>query len=337
MPRENGPQNSQDELMQPRSNDRWPRGITCNRGFKLLGTPLGFTGAINPGLLFYSDIDQPPPATGKRILSTPIAALALGASERGMDTLGLEPGRKVRLGRMDIRLLPAGLGPGSALLEVGYKGRSILFCGGIRASQPLHSAPLEIPRCDLLLIDTPCADPRPPSPKYAGRSLANWVLKSREDGVPTVVCGTPNAAVDAAWILNEKEVPVVATRPLYEMLRRLESGGYKYKQLRRLNQDWPEEGVVLHYAHIWPQSSFFDQDRPVAYAGPGRSGQPWASASFRLGEREDRPGLLSFVKETGASQIALGPMCDPATAAALRKLDLDVRHLQKATQMPLPI
>ena len=114
------------ELMQPRAIDRWPRGIACDGGFKLLGTPLGFKGSNHPGLLFYSSIDETVPLQGQRILATPFAAAAIGASARGLDALVLDYERKVRLGRMDIRLLSSGLGPGSALLEIGFQERRIL-------------------------------------------------------------------------------------------------------------------------------------------------------------------------------------------------------------------
>jgi hypothetical protein len=332
---------SQDDLdgglIEPRSNDRWPRGVTCDGGFRLLGTQLGFEGSSNAGLLFYSDLDQQPPPGGKRILGTTAAALAIGADSRGLDVLGLDPERKVRLGRMDIRLLSSGVGVGASILEVVYRSRSIVFCSGVRFAVPLHSSPVQVPRCDLLLLDAPAADPRPPSPRTASRELAAWTRERVANGVAVVACGSVNAAIDAAWTLSSLGEPITATRPLFEILRRLETIGYSFPTLLRLNQEWPAAGVVLHYRRLWPRSPFFRRTDAVAYAGPGRTPPAWAAAAFRLGEREDRPGLLAFVKQTGASQVALGPRCDAAMAPLLRKAGVDIRHLTEPTQIPLPI
>lgn len=319
------------------SREPLPAGVTYDRGFRLPGTPLGFQGTVNPGLLFFANIDQRPPRTEQRILSTPTAAAAVGAIGRGLDTMGLAYERKVRLGKMDIRLLPSGFGPGGALLEVAYKDRVIVFCDGIRLARPLHSTPAIVPTCDLLLIDTACAEPRPPSPRTVAKELAAWAKRGLEGGVPVVTCGSPSAAVDAAWALKDLEAPVTAARPIYEMLSRLETVGYDFPRLRRLNQEWPGEGLVLHWSHLWTYSRFFKEADAVAFAGQGRTAPRWATASFRAGEREDRSGLSSFARQTGAGTVVLGPRCDEATASLLRRSGLNVSHLESPKQMRLPL
>ncbi len=319
--------------------DRWPRGITFDRGFRLIGTPLGFVGSTNPGLLFLSSIDDPIPTRECRVLSTPFTAAAIATQSRGLDSLTLEYERKVRLGRMDIRLLSSGLGPGAAQLEIGFGNRRILYCSGVRLSPPLHSPVAEVPKCDLLILDTPPAEPKPPSARTSSRRLAEWTTEQLAGGrIPTVVCNNNLAALDAAWILSKLECTIHASRPLFEMLRRVEPMGFAVPRMVRLNQTWPTEGAVLHLDHLWPKSPFFDQTGgSTAHVGPGRTAPRWASISFRLGEKEDRPGLVSYVKQTGASQVALGPCCDATTASMIEKAGIRVHHVKSPTQMPLPL
>jgi hypothetical protein len=335
MPRVDRPSNNTGGLISPVAIDRWPRGVSCEGGFRLLGTPLGFTGSVNPGLLFIASADEPVPRNNQRILATPFAAAAIGSEKRDLDALTLGFGRKIRLGRMDISLVPAGLDPGSAQLEIGFRDRRIVFCGGLRLTAPLFAPQIEISPCDLLLLDAAPAEPRPGSPKRAAAKLGSWVSAQIEAGrSPAVVCGSAGAALDAAWTVARLDAPTRACRPLFEMIRRVERYGLPFPRLRRLEQSFPERGVLLHLSRIWPAGH---HRGPVAYAGPGRRQPDWVDVSFRLGESEDRPGLVSYVKETGASKVALGPRCDDTTAKMLADAGVAVYRVGHPTQIPLPL
>jgi hypothetical protein len=335
MPRAERPSGDDGGLISPAAIDRWPRGVSCEGGFRLLGTPLGFIGSSNPGLLFIASVDDPVPRQDPRVLATPFAAAAIGAERRDLDALTLGFGRKIRLGRMDISMVPAGLDPGSAQLEIGFKDRRIVFCGGVRLKAPLFAPPVETMPCDLLLLDVAPAEPRPGSPKRVATKLARWISDQLAAGqVPAVVCGSAGAAIDAAWTLSRMDVPTRACRPLFEMIRRVERFGLPFPRLRRLEQSYPDEGALLHLARLWPGR---EADLPVAYAGPGRERPAWADAAFRLGEGEDRPGLVSYVKKTGAAKVALGPRCDRSTASMLTNAGVAVYRVGHPTQIPLPL
>jgi len=335
MPRVDRPSSNRGNLISPAAIDRWPRGVSCEGGFRLLGTPLGFIGSPNPGLLFIASVDDPAPRGNQRILATPFAAAAIGAELRDLDALTLGFGRKIRLGRMDISMVPAGLDPGSAQLEVGFKDRRIVYCGGVRLQAPLFASPIEIATCDLLLLDVAPAEPRPGSPKRVAARLGKWVTEQLDAGrVPAVVCGSAGAALDAAWTISRLDVPTRACRPLFEMIRRVEAYGLPFPRLRRLEQRFPRRGVLLHLDRIWSSRR---RRNPVAYAGPGREQPAWADVAFRLGESEDRPGLVSYVRETGAAKVALGPRCDETTAAMLTKAGVSVYRVGHPTQIPLPL
>lgn len=324
--------------MQPRAVDRWPRGIACDGGFKLLGTPLGFAGSQHPGLLFYSSIDETIPLQGQRILATPFAAAAIGASVRGLDALVLDYERKVRLGRMDIRLLSSGFGPGSALLEIGFQERRILYCGAARTATPVLGLPAEPSRCDLLLLDATPAAPRGIAPRTNARRLDESVRKAIAEGaVAAVSCGSRTAAIEAAHVLGQIEVPLLACRPIFEMLRRIERFGVVLPRLRRLEQQWPDSGAVLHYAHLLPGAAHEARTTRVISVGPAGTARPKGGDAIRMGEGADRSGLVELALRTGATQVALGPRCDAQTAAMLEKAGATVYRMHDPMQIPLPL
>jgi hypothetical protein len=272
------------------------------------------------------------------VLATPFTAAAIGARERGLDALHLGFGRRIRLGRMDIRLLPAGRGPGAALLEVALGDRRIVYCGGVRLGKPFLGPAAEIPPCDLLLLDAAVADPRPPSPRRTARQLAEWAASALPSALPVIACGNPTAALEAARALLDAGIPVRAYRPLYEMLCRLEEHDFPLAGLLRLEEELPAGAAILHAAENWAGSRLArSPGLRVAHAGPGRDRPAWAEESFRLGEGEDRPGLLEFVRRTGATEVALGPGCDDETAAAFVRAGIRVHRPPRATQIPLPL
>ncbi|MFO8072957.1 MAG: hypothetical protein R6V85_13875 [Polyangia bacterium] len=338
MARDRGSRRSEDALIKPVAIDRWPRGISCEGGFRLLGTPLAFPGARRPGLLFAGHVDSVSPGRGQRLLATPFTAAALDAGRRELDVLTLEFERRIRLGRMDFRLLPSGRGTGAAQLEVHYRDRRIVYTDGVRLAAPLHGNPAEIPRCDLLLLDTAPAEPKPPAPRRTAARLVDWVGDRLGREVPVVACGNKAAALDAARELFDAGIRLRAARGLYELLFRVASQGFGTGDLCRLEQDLPRDCAILYPAHLWPGSRFAGMELVrTVLAGPGRERPEWAEAGFRLGEIEDRPGLVDYVQKSEASQVALGRSCDAATAAALQRTGVAVFRVERPMQIPLPI
>ena len=311
-----------------------PQGIAYERGFHILGTPIGFKGARNAELQFLSRVDDPLPRGSRSVLTTPFIAGAIGARKRGLDCLSLGYGRRIRLGKLDMRLFPAGLGPGSAQLEVAYKDRKIVFCGGVRLASLTGFSPAEFSKTDLLLLDVEPAEPRPPSPERVIGKLKQWLKETAARGQIPVLCfGSLDAVFAAGWALRDGDSPVYAHRSMYEMMKRVGDAGVTPAVVRRLQQRPPKGSTVFHSSRLWPHSKLRGRGLRTAYVGPGRAVPKWASAAFRLGESEARSGLVSYVTRMQPSQIVLGPGCDEATSSALSKAGFRVFRIHEARQM----
>lgn len=262
----------------------------------------------------------------------------MGCVNRSIDVLAVDFGRKIRLGRMEIELFPAGCGPGSAQLKISFYNRQILYCGGVRLTKPLFSPPLEVPRCDVLLLDVSSADAAPMSSSRAARDLSSWLEKTRATGARVIACGSKTAAADVMWVLQSSGLKVHATRGLFEMYRRSSDIFQIQGNMMRLAQTPPVEGVLLVSADTWPKSRFyplFPEDR-VAFAGPKAECPKWAEASFGLGDKEDSRKIADYVQQTGADQLVLGRRCDDRLARRLSKIQADVFRVTRPIQMPFP-
>jgi hypothetical protein len=333
------PGNGPAAIKAPAAIDRWPRGIAYRNGFRILGTPLGFKSATNNGLNFISNVNDKPPGRGTRVITSRFLASVMDMEDKGVDALILDFGHQIRLGRMGIQLYPAGLGPGSTQLEISFQNRRILYCGGVSVHQPLNSPPCATPECDLLLLDTVTAEPKPPAPGSVTKPLLTWIQYTHERRrVPIVTFGNLTAALDVCWMLASNHVAIRTPRATFELFRRAASQGAQVPRLHQLRQTLPPKEVVLVAAERWPSSRFFNAPTVMcAYAGPGREGATFSvDTAFRLGEGADRPSLVSYVRETRAAQVALGPDCDEALAKLLQKAGIETYRLAHPAQMPLP-
>ena len=325
------------EMIKPATLDRWPRGIAYHKGFRILGTPLGF-GDVIGCLRFLDHLEAKGPRKGERIITSQLLSLAFGEKRRRNDILGLGHTQTIRLGQMALRIYPAGLGPGSAQLEVSIKDRKILYCGGVRMARPLICAAAEVPRCDLLLLDAPISEPKPPAPATMSKALQAWLRACIDEKQrPFMIFGNRAAALEAVYSASGLGRPLRVQRRLFEMIRRMSVDlplGNAVLRLGKKVKD--DEGALISIAD-WHKSRFFEEpDKRVAYIGPGRAVPPFADVAFRMGESEDRPGMLAYIKQTGATQVALGDMTDESLTEPLQEMGIEAFRLTHPEQIPLP-
>ena len=136
---------------------------------------MGFGRAKDAKLRFIASLNERTPRKHERILMNRPLLGAMGCESRNVDVLAVDFGQKIRLGRMEIELFPAGMGLGSAQLKLSYRNRRILYCGGIRLAKPLNSPPCEIPTCDVLLLDVASAPSKLGAPARTAKALYDWL------------------------------------------------------------------------------------------------------------------------------------------------------------------
>ncbi len=314
-----------------------PAGIAYRNGFRIYGTPLGMGDARDAGVRFLSSMEERSPRRNERVLLHPAAAAALDRSTSS-EVLSLEFHKRIRLGRMELELFPSGLGFGASQLLLTFKGRRILYCGGVRFAVPLFALPAEIPPCDVLLLDAPPAEPKPPAPRRVAAELVASLCEMSTLGLVVVVTGTHSAALDAMGAVALLEFSTHASRGLFEMFRRCLPFFGTSGKIRRLSQRLPKDGILFVPLDRWMRSRFFAMvgKERVVFVGPRKISPSWASLSFRLGEGEDRAGLAAYAGQTHASHVILGQRCDDALAKSLLSNGMDVRQIIRPVQLPFP-
>lgn len=322
------------KLISLRSPDKLPRSIIYDGGFKILGTPLAFKGAKNPGLLFYSDMDMPIPRGTRRIIGTSEAMNTLATRKRKIDAIAVGYERMFKLGRMDLRLLPSGMGPGSSLLQISVRDTTILYCSGVQRAKSLSGLQADTPKCDIILLDFDIPTSRPPASKTSKSNLQKWIQSNNQpQRAAAVCCASANALFEAHAALATDAKTIVAHHGAYQLLKNTS----QFHNIRRLGASWPKDGIVLGLYKSFEKMRFATHDDiPKCYCGPTQD-SPTDMPVFRFGEPEHMAGLLDFSRSCNAHTVAISPRGKKQTALAFKKAGFTVYFSPKPTQLKLPL
>ncbi|MBN2530866.1 MAG: hypothetical protein JXR76_31055 [Deltaproteobacteria bacterium] len=323
-----------------RSADRLPRSIVFDRGFKIIGTPLAFRGSRNPGLLFFSDLNMKVPAGTKRLIGTNTVVGSLGSRMQRMDAIAVSYDRSFKLGKMDLRLLPSGMGPGASLLEITYNNRRIIYSSGLRTTTPLMGESIPEIKCEILLIDFEMPETKPPAPRTIKPRLIEWYntnVSKVSNISPVVLCDSAPALFDAFAVFSEIPDALFAHSSSYNILRHTSMQTNHSHRIKRLSREWPKSGVVFGTSQWFYRSAHHKNEAILrCYCGPDVR-IPIDTSAFRLGEPEHVGGLVQFAKKCGARTVALSPSAGDVCAAAFRKAGFDVYFSRIPKQLKLPL
>ncbi|MBN2340213.1 MAG: hypothetical protein JXX29_23120 [Deltaproteobacteria bacterium] len=317
-----------------------PRGIICDRGFKILGTPLAFKNAKNPGLLFYADLDMTIPRGTKRVIGTALVMNALNAKHRNIDAIAVGYDRMFKLGNMELKLLPSGMGPGTALLEIKFKNKSILYTAGLRSAKSLSGEQVQPVHSDILLVDYAVSEHKSPAPKTAKAELLKWIHSHRaaESGIaPALMCGNRTSVFEALAAVADLDEPVIAHRSVYNLLRDTGVPFLAKHAISRMERKWPIRGIVLLMHSTFAGGRYrTDHQIPRCFCGPHSLAPPDAM-HIPFGEREHVRGLIKFAKQCNVHTVAISSIANEHTAAAFRKAGFDVFYSKIPEQLTLPL
>jgi hypothetical protein len=302
-----------------------------------MGTPLAFAGVKKPDLLFCSHMDQRLPRNTRRVLGSSLMLQALNPGRKDMDVLAIDYNRVLTFGRMDLRLLPAGLSPGAAMLEINYNNATIIYCNALELAHPVAGEKAADVKCDMLLLDTPVSQIKSPAPSTVKRQFLKWVDSlDRSAGAAAVICARRSDVFNITASLSNNKIQVYAHRTVFEMLRNtgyLAVGG---GDVSKLGSKWPAEGLVLLPQKAWNSTQKWKSIvSGVCAAGEGCTGGG-IDAEFIFAEARTEKELVAFAKSTGTEIVALGSGFTPSNAAVFKKAGFKVYYSRKPIQLPLP-
>ena len=209
-------------------------------------------------------------------------------------------------------LYPAGHILGSAQILVELDGRRLLYSGDFNLETSAAAEPIEVPQCDILVMESTFGQPRYRFPKreLVVERLFEFVRTAMRDGFVPVVAGYAlGKSQEAMKLLADAGFRVSVHGSVAALARIYETHGVRFGTWEKCDKR-ELEGKVL----VVPRAALstrlvqqLDRKRVVFLSG-------WAVASFwrrpkgvdlmlPLSDHADFAGLVSYVRRTRARKI----------------------------------
>jgi putative mRNA 3-end processing factor len=289
-----------------------------------------------------------------QILTTTETLTMMGSHGERLRPRALMPGygRPFALGFLRLELIPAGHHPGSASLLCDTGGRRVLYAStvGRGTSGPGFGAS-EVRSCDAVCVDATFADPRFRflAPVDSEARLVEFAAATRTAGGSAVVLASPRgAAQDAARALHSAGWGLRADRAILEALALHARCGIDVPPVARFAGKLAPREVLL-----WSRASPVPAHpvRPASWARIGSAVRvawlsEWACDAAlvtRLGvdvaipasRQADFEGLIKYIEQSGAREVATLHSPSDALAEALRSSKTEVYALGPPRQIGL--
>lgn len=194
--------------------------VTWRDGVHLTGTPIWCDARRRRDVCFVSSAERVPAGgrTGHgQLIATP-ATLALLGVDAGH--LAVPVHRPFTLGTTRLSLIPSGRGLGAAALHVDIGGRSVLYAGAVRTTNPAEAA--EVRACDAVVVDAASeVDAFAPLDEVASHVIDWSRVQLVQGATPVLVVDTVFDALEVAAVLAAAELPVAASKAIREAATRV--------------------------------------------------------------------------------------------------------------------
>jgi putative mRNA 3-end processing factor len=198
--------------------------VAWRDGVHLTGTPIWCDARRRRDVCFVSSADRVGPVGHGQLIATPITIALVGASADA-GHLAVPLRKPFTLGTLRLELLASGRCAGGAALHVDARGRTALYAGPIRTSNPPLGEPAaDVRACDALAVAAPFGAPhhRFEQVDVVAERVVAWLAAERAaKRVASLVVDTPLDGVELAARLIDAGFAVAAGKSVRDVAARL--------------------------------------------------------------------------------------------------------------------
>lgn len=259
----------------------------------------------------------------------------------------LEWREPVKWGRAQVSFYPAGHVLGSAQMLVEGDGTRLLYSGDFKMRSSLSSEEIEVPRADIVVMETTFGRPNYRFPESADvlQAIGDWCERVLARGsVPAIFCYSLGKGQEVLAGLASRSFPIYLHAKHGQMAEIYANHGIGFPQYQVHEQGTDIDGVLL-CASQCKRSKWWDdltsrRRVETAYvsgwalgAHPRRFG---TDAAFALSDHAGYDDLLEYVYLTGAHTVWTTHGYAYEFARDLCSLGFDAAPLQQAGKEPKP-
>jgi len=253
----------------------------------------------------------------------------------------VEFGKPVPIDEYEISFHPAGHILGSAQILAQRDDQCLLYTGDFKLEPSPAVEPIQIPECDILIMECTFGHPRfefPPRPELAER-LCEWAATAlHQEQVPVVFAYTLGKSQEAMKIFADNGFSLCVHGTILRLTRIYEDFGYSFGELTELRRTTPLPGKVVvapFSARASKVIAKIPHQRTMILSGwameTGFKYRMGVDEALPLSDHADFPDLVEFVRQARPQRVFTthGPA---SFATYLRQLGYDAQPLQPAPQ-----
>ena len=230
-------------------------GVRASGGLHVPAARLWLDGLPRDGIAFRSHLARLPRRLHRVLCSQQLARLIPPGGPRPLTVPWATP---FQLGQLAVELLPAGSGPGAALLRVHLEGHTVLYAAAARPRAMPTSPELHLEPADVLILDGELAQEPHLTPAALRERVHAQVVAL--EGAPAVawLFDRRSSALDVARLVGARR-PLYAHASIRRLARAYAAADIHLPRLRDLRGSPRPESLVL-----WPLSRLSTLNRGPA-------------------------------------------------------------------------
>lgn len=315
-------------------------------GLRLSGTSLWFDAKRRKSLSFISHAHSDHIARHHKVIATaPTLALVHYRLGVALDSTCLDYRQPCEVDGVQVELLPAGHILGSAqMLVVRRDGLRVVYTGDVNLAPSLTAEPVEIRRCDVLILESTFGHPRfhfePKQQTLA--AIEQWIhVQVERKRAPILLAYSVGKSQEIIKFLGNRGFRMRAHASICDVLDIYSRFGVDFEGVSRFTGHladgevgiFPPQAVRTgELRSIWPRSlailTGWAKDPAIAR-------RYRADTAFALSDHADFDCLVQFAKETGATEVITHHGFARELAAGLREHGITARAIGQRLQLDL--
>lgn len=286
--------------------------ISYEKGIRIEGVPFLLDARTKTDFSFVSHAHFDHIAPHKKILATPETLLFFRHRYKKTTGRALPLRRKQTVEGVKVELFPSGHILGGAQILLEHRGKRIVYTGDFTLSPGWTSPPAEIPKADIVIMESTYGLPRYQFPTR--EEVADLICRKVEETfaekkTPVFLAYPLGKSQEAAKLLGDRGFPVLVHPSIFAICKIYERCGIEFKKLEVLsNQSTAKKALILppylwrsrQAAQISPKKTFFLS----GWGLDGGSRQSFqADEILPLSDHADFAQLLAYLEESQPEKV----------------------------------
>lgn len=286
--------------------------ISYEKGIKVEGVPFLLDARTKTDFSFVSHAHFDHIAPHKKVLATPETLLFFRHRYKKTTGRALPLRRRQTIEGVKVELYPSGHILGGAQILLEHRGKRIVYTGDFTLSPGWTSPPAEIPKADIVIMESTYGLPRYQFPTR--EEVADLICRKVEETfaekkTPVFLAYPLGKSQEAAKLLGDRGFPVLVHPSIFAICKIYERCGVEFKKIEVLaNQSTAKKAVILppylwrsrQAAQISPKKTFFLS----GWGLDGGSRQSFqADEVLPLSDHADFAQLLAYLEESQPEKV----------------------------------